>query len=57
MINPIKLTIYDYAGRRVKQQILNQQTNTIHLPVLKGVYFLQLYDGSVNIGREKVIVE
>jgi len=57
MINPIKLTIYDYAGRRVKQQTLNQQSNTIHLPVLKGVYFLQLYDGSVNIGREKVIVE
>lgn len=56
-VNPIQLIIYDFAGRKVRQQNLDQQLTNISLPTFKGVYFLQLNDGGKNVGREKVIVE
>ena len=35
---PLILVIYDNSGKKVKEQLLNQQSTTVGLPVSKGIY-------------------
>jgi glucose/arabinose dehydrogenase len=55
---PVVLMIYDNTGKKVKEQILNQQGSTIDLPGLTGVYIVQLSnkDGS-NVTRNKLVIK
>ncbi len=55
---PVLMTLYDNSGRKIKQQTLIQQNNTIDLTGLKGIYIVQLADNDgMNITREKLVVE
>jgi Glucose / Sorbosone dehydrogenase/Secretion system C-terminal sorting domain len=55
--HPTQLIIYDYAGRKVKQQQLTQQITNIRLDGFKGIYLFLLQNGGVNVGREKVVIK
>ena len=48
---PVVMIIYDNAGKKIKEQTLNQQITTVELPVSKGIYIMQLSDKD---GRNKV---
>ena len=55
---PVVMIIYDNAGKKIKEQTLNQQVTTIELPVSKGVYIMQLSDKDGNNKvRKKLMVE
>ena len=55
---PVILILYDNTGKKIKEQILNQQNNTIKLPVSRGIYIVQLSneDGSDKV-RKKLVIE
>ncbi len=57
-IRPVMLIFYDNAGKKVKEQLLNQPVSTINLFGLHGIYIVQVsdMDGS-NLTRSKLIVE
>lgn len=56
--HPVELSIFDYAGRKVKREQLTQQTNHISLTGFRGVYFFQLTGNAVtNPYREKIIIQ
>lgn len=54
---PVFMIIYDNAGKKIKEQPLNQQSTTVELPVSKGIYIMQLSDkdGSSKV-RKKLVV-
>ena len=54
----VLMNIYNSAGQKVKEQLLNQETTTINLAGLKGVYIVQLSntDGS-SLVRKKLVVQ
>ena len=55
---PVRMMIYDNAGKKIKEQTLNQQITTIELPVSKGIYIMQLSDkDGRNKVRKKLIVQ
>lgn len=56
--NPLEMALYDNEGRKVYEQIINQQHTTISLPAGKGVYIMQISskDGSNKV-RKKLIVD
>ncbi|MEP6950356.1 MAG: PQQ-dependent sugar dehydrogenase [Ginsengibacter sp.] len=55
---PVVMTIYDNAGKKIIEQTLNQQSSTVGLPVSKGMYIIQLSDkdGSNKV-RKKLLVQ
>ena len=55
---PVVMIIYDNAGKKIKEQTLNQQITTVELPVSKGIYIMQLSDkdGSNKV-RKKLMVQ
>ena len=42
---PVLMALYDNSGRKIKEQTLSQQNNSIDLTGLKGIYIVQLSDG------------
>ncbi|MEO8861717.1 MAG: PQQ-dependent sugar dehydrogenase [Ginsengibacter sp.] len=57
-VQPSLLVIYDLAGRKIREQILNQSSTKIEIKGLKGVYFVQTSnaDGRGMI-RKKLLVK
>ncbi|MEP6616396.1 MAG: PQQ-dependent sugar dehydrogenase [Ginsengibacter sp.] len=55
--SPVELIIYDYAGRKVKQQKLAQQTGMISLFGLSGIYFFSLSENGIELGKQKIVVQ
>ena len=55
---PVAMIIYDIAGKEIIEQMLNQQSTTIELPVSKGIYVIQLSDkdGSNKV-RKKLVAQ
>ncbi len=54
---PVMLTIYDNTGKKLKEQLLNQQSTSIELPASKGIYIMQLSDkNGSNKVRKKLAV-
>jgi glucose/arabinose dehydrogenase len=55
--HPVVMSLYDYIGKKIKQQTITQQSATIDLPPSKGVYVIELRDedGSNRV-RKKIIV-
>jgi glucose/arabinose dehydrogenase len=53
---PLIMVLYDNTGKKVKEQLLTQQSATIELPVSKGIYIMQVSDkdGS-NVIRRKLV--
>jgi hypothetical protein len=55
---PMILVLYDHSGKKVKEETISQQNTTIQVPLLKGIYIMQLSDKQGgNMVREKLIVE
>ena len=55
---PVIMVIYDNTGKKVKEQSLNQQSTTIELPGLKGIYIVQLSDkDGGNVIRRKLVIQ
>ncbi len=55
---PVVLLLYDNAGKKIKEQSLNQQSTIIDLPASKGVYIMQVSDKSgTNKVRRRLIVQ
>ena len=54
---PVIMTIYDNAGRKLKEQTLDQQITTVELRGLRGIFIVQIgdKDGS-NISRRKLVI-
>ena len=52
------MVIFDNTGKKVKELSLNQQSTTIELSGLRGIYIMQLSekDGSNKV-RKKLIVQ
>ena len=56
--SPALMMIYDNSGKKIKEQTLTQQSNTIDLAGLRGVYIVQLSDGKgTNVTRKKLMVQ
>lgn len=56
--SPVLMMLYDNSGKKVKEQIFTQQSNTIDLTGLRGMYIVQLSDDNgTNVTRKKLIVE
>lgn len=55
---PVIMILYDNIGKKIIEQTINQQTNTIMLPASKGVYIMQLSntDGSIKVRKELVVL-
>ena len=55
---PMIMVIYDNSGKKVKEQLLTQQSTTIELPVSKGIYITEASDkdGSNKV-RKKLMVK
>lgn len=57
-IKPVVIILYDVTGKKVKEQSLNQQSTTIELSGLKGIYIVQLSDkDGGNLIRRKLVVQ
>ncbi|MEP6950358.1 MAG: PQQ-dependent sugar dehydrogenase [Ginsengibacter sp.] len=57
-IKPAVIILYDVTGKKVKEQSLNQQSTTIELSGLKGIYIVQLSDkDGGNLIRRKLVVQ
>jgi hypothetical protein len=55
---PMIMVIYDNSGKKVKEQLLTQQSTTIELPVSKGIYIMEASDkDGINKVRKKLMVE
>ncbi|MDQ6764278.1 MAG: PQQ-dependent sugar dehydrogenase [Bacteroidota bacterium] len=56
--SPAIMMLYDNSGKKIKEQKLTQQSNTIDLTGLSGIYIVQLSDNNgTNITRKKLVVE
>lgn len=56
--SPALMKLYDNSGKKVKEQTLTQQSNTIDLAGLRGIYIVQLSDGNgTNVTRKKLLVQ
>ena len=54
---PVALILYDNIGKKIKQQIINQQSTTVELPASRGLYIVQLSNmNGDNKVRKKVVV-
>jgi hypothetical protein len=55
---PMMLVLYDNSGKKIKEQLLRQQSTTIELRVSKGIYFIQLSDkDGGNVIRKKLMMQ
>lgn len=55
--HPVVMNVYNYIGKKVKQQTITQQSVTIDLPPSRGVYVIELSDeDGKNKVRKKLIV-
>lgn len=55
--HPLMMSLYDYVGKKIKQQTITQQSVTIDLPPSKGVYIVELSneDGSNRVRRKLIV--
>ncbi len=52
------MIMYDNTGRRIKEQVLNQQNTKVDISGLRGIYIVQLSDqGGSNVVRNKIVIE
>ena len=51
------MVMFDNTKKKIKQQMISQQNNSIDLPASKGIYIIQVSDtdGS-NKARKKLVV-
>jgi hypothetical protein len=55
---PLMLLLYDHTGKKIKAQLLSQQSTTIEIPASAGVYTIQVSDkNGSNKVRKNLIVE
>ena len=55
---PVALVLYDFTGKKIKEQLLNEQSTVIDLPASKGVYIIQVSDkGGSNKVRKRLIIQ
>jgi glucose/arabinose dehydrogenase len=54
----VVLMMFDNAGKKIKQQMISQQNNSIDLPASKGIYIIQVSDtDGRNKVRKKLVVQ
>ena len=57
-VNPVYLTLYNSAGKKVREQKLEQQTSVVNLQGLKGAFLIQIINKEKGtIIREKIVIE
>ena len=55
---PVIMILYDNAGKKIKEQTINQQNSTIELPASKGIYIVQISNANGdNKVRKKIVVQ
>ena len=55
---PAMMILYDNIGKKIEEQLINQQNSMIKLPASRGVYIVQISnaDGSNKV-RKKIVVQ
>ncbi len=55
---PAMMILYDNVGKKIEEQLINQQNSMIKLPASRGVYIIQISnaDGSNKV-RKKIVVQ
>ncbi len=55
---PVVMILYDNAGKKIKEQLLNQPNTEVDISGLRGVYIMQLSDkDGGNVTRDKLVIE